>query len=284
MSLINSVSDKRMIIYVVIVIVCIIIIGVSVYFHFFYSNEKPSLLINVDGTTISADTEYERLKTGFNSRFSNSVIKDKQSVENVLKMDNTKDLVYTMYEIKLYSENKFDININIPAININSDVAKKINTEIDNIFGSKANSVVQSKEALSIYNIDYVAYLNGNILSLVIKATLKELDYQQRVIIKTYNYNIATNEEVSLQTLMTRKNLDRNYVYNKIIKEIDEVNFHNEALAKVGYDILIRDRNDSRYEIENTDTFFIDTNDYLYLIYAYGNNTFTSEMDIIIFN
>lgn len=40
---------------------------------------------------------------------------------------------------------------------------------------------------------------------------------------------------------------------------------------------------DKIYKIENTSTFFLDKDNYLYIIYAYGNNNFTSEMDIIIF-
>ena len=37
------------------------------------------------------------------------------------------------------------------------------------------------------------------------------------------------------------------------------------------------------YELENTTNFFLDKDNYLYVVYAYGNSNFTSEMDIIIF-
>lgn len=188
-----------------------------------------------------------------------------------------------MYQIDLYSENKYDINLNIPVININSVVAKNINKEIDNIFGTKANSVIQSKGSLSVYNLDYVAYLNDDILSLVIKATLKEQDYPQRVIIKTYNYNISTDKEVTLGSMLVKKNLNKNDVYNKVIEEIETVISNNKAFYELGYETFKRNKNDERYLPENTDTFFIDQNDYLYLIYAYGNNNFTSEMDMVIF-
>lgn len=283
MSFMNSISSKRLVIYAMISIVCVVAIGLAIYFQFFYV-EDNGLNWNANGDNeVSKDAEYERLRTDFNSIFNNSVRKVAGEDEAIEKIDATKDIVYTMYLIDLYSEDKYDINLNLPVLNINHDNAKKINEEIDQIFGSKTNDVVQSREALSIYNLDYVAYLKNDILSLVIKATLKELDYQQRVIVKTYNYDVVKNEEVSLGQLLLNKNLDKNEVYQTVIDEIDEVISENEALAQTGYEVFKRDRNDSRYLLENTDTFFIDQNDYLYLIYAYGNNNFTSEIDIVIF-
>lgn len=279
----NNISSKRLLIYALIAIICVTVIGLAIYFQFFYV-EKKSFNWNNGGSNEGSNiAEFEQLRTNFNSTFNNSVRKTIDEGENVEKIDNTKDIVYTMYQIDLYNENKYDINLNIPVININHDNAKDINKEIDEIFGSKTNSVVQSTEALSIYNLDYVAYLNNDILSLVIKATLKELDYPQRVIIKTYNYDIVKNEEVTLGQLLINKNLDKNEVYETVINNINEIISENEALAQTGYEVFKRDKNDKRYLLENTDTFFIDQNDNLYLIYAYGNNDFTSELDMIIF-
>ncbi len=194
-----------------------------------------------------------------------------------------KDIVFTMYDIELHSENKYDININIPSINIDSDAALKINQEIDNIFGKKANSVVQAQNGKSIYNLDYVAFLKDNVLSLVIKSTLKEPDHPQRLIIKTYNYDLSTNSELTLGNFFYKKNLEKNDVYNKVVDEIEKVIKQNEALAAAGFQVLNRSKTDKRYLPENTDTFFMDLNDNLYLIYPYGNGNYTSEMDIIIF-
>ena len=280
----NSIGTKRLVIYALIAIICVIVIGIAVYFQFFYSSDKQYRIEDIDGTEISENSKVEQIKTEFNSTFNNSIrIALGEDVEEVKKIDNTKDLVYTMYKIDMYSENNYDININLPVINIDSEVAKKINKEIDNTFGKKTNSVVQSKGVLSIYNIDYVAYLKDNILSLVIKATLKELDYPQRVIIKTYNYNVLTNQEVTLGTLLLKKGLDKNKVYEKVQEEISEIIEKNEAFAQQGYEVFKRYINDEMYLPINTEMFFMDINDRLYLIYAYGNKNFTSEMDIVIF-
>ena len=276
-------SNKRIIIYAVIAVLCVIIIGGSVYFQFFYSVDRPILFSGEETKKADEIAETEELKLNFNRIFNNSLKQGYGDITNINKIDESKDIIYAMYVINLHSENKYDINLNLPRININSSTAKKINKEIDNIFGSKANSVVQSNDSLSIYNVDYVAYLQDNVLSLIIKSTLKEGNYPQRVIIKTYNYDIATDSEIGLGSFFLKKNLNKNDVYKKVIDEIDKVNSQNDALTQVGLDAFKRDRNDKRYLPENTDTYFIDLHNNLYLIYAYGNNSFTSELDMVIF-
>ncbi len=283
MSILNNISNKQILIYSAITILCVILIGVSVYFQFFYSKDRPVGLFEDVNADKSIEVETEELKLGFNNIFNNSLKKDNNGIYNIKKMQLDKEIVLTMYDIELHSENKYDINIKIPLINIDSDVAKKINKEIDDIFGRKANSIVQSKDGSNIYNLDYVAFLKGNILSLVIKSTLKEANHPQRVIIKTYNYDISTDTEVNLGTFLLKKNLNKNDVYNKVVEEIEKSISQNEALAQAGFEVFTRKKEDTRSLPENTEVFFMDLNDNLYLIYPYGNGNYTSEMDMIIF-
>lgn len=52
----------------------------------------------------------------------------------------------------------------------------------------------------------------------------------------------------------------------------------------MGYsNIYTRDLNNDMYKIANSKTFFLGENGKLYIIYAYGNQNFTSEMDIVLF-
>ena len=81
---------------------------------------------------------------------------------------------------------------------------------------------------------------------------------------------------------MLKKNLNKNDVYKKVISEIDKVISQNEALSQSGFELYKRNKDDKRYLPENTNTFFMDLNNNLYLIYAYGNNNFTSELDMVI--
>ena len=68
-----------------------------------------------------------------------------------------------------------------------------------------------------------------------------------------------------------------------------------EAVKKKRYEMLISDVNKKSnkiseyflnseiYKIENTQNFFLTQDGYVYIVYAYGNNDYTNEMDIIIF-
>ena len=51
----------------------------------------------------------------------------------------------------------------------------------------------------------------------------------------------------------------------------------------MGYNIFDRDYKSALYKMQNTTGFFLGEQGYLYLIYAYGNQNFTSEMDLIVF-
>jgi hypothetical protein len=277
-------GNKRVYMFAGIAIVCVIILGLAVYFQFFFSNASKKIIFGgSNNDTPSDEVKYDNLKTAFYSSFNNSVRRINNEMVDIEKVDATKDVVYTKYNIDIYADERYDINVNIPYINLAGDIVDNINKEIDNLFGSKVNDVVKSRESLSTYNIDYVAFINGDIISLVIKATLKELDYPQRLIVKTYNYDVAKKREVPLESLINSARLSKEQMQEKIYNEIRKEIKQNEALAQAGYQLYTRKIEDEMYKIENTKTFCIDQNDYIYIIYAYGNSNFTSEMDLIIF-
>ena len=67
-------------------------------------------------------------------------------------------------------ENKYEIQICIPTINIKNEKALDINKQIASVFYEKANSIIENSEdeeseGKSIYTVSYTAYLNENILS-----------------------------------------------------------------------------------------------------------------------
>ena len=154
-------------------------------------------------------------------------------------------------------------------------------------FVSKANDVIsqQDNKVRTIYNVDYAAYVNDNILSLVIRSTLREGNSAQRVIIRTYNYNLSTNQEVSLLDLITMKMLNRDDVNNKIIQVVTAENEEAENLQSMGYNtVFVRDLESDMYNMDNASTYFLGPNKELYIIYPYGNGDYTSEMDVILFD
>ena len=60
----------------------------------------------------------------------------------------------------------------------------------------------------------------------------------------------------------------------KLLKEATKVQIS-------GYQTYTRDLNDDIYKITNISTFFIGQDGKIRIVFAYGNNNFTSEMDII---
>ena len=57
----------------------------------------------------------------------------------------------------------------------------------------------------TIYNLDYIAYTNENILSLAIMGTIKEGDNPQRIIVQTYNYDLETEKDVTVKEILDKK-------------------------------------------------------------------------------
>lgn len=275
-------ESKKIILYAVIAIVAVMLIGAGVYFFVFQGTGNLPI-ISEEKEDDDRKAIYEELRNNFNVSFSNSVKKSVTMSSEPEKVDSSKEIVYSKYDINLFSEGKYQMKASIPYINLHGDEIDKINTEIDQIFGSKVNSIIQSKEVLSIYSVDYVAYLNDDMLSLIIRATLKENDNPQRVIIKTYNYSFTRKEQVYLGTLLLRNGLDKQDVQDKINTTIEEIALINEGLEASGYTVHKRDLRSNMYKLENIDTYFVDQNDFLYIVFAYGNKKYTSELDLVIF-
>ena len=132
-----------------------------------------------------------------------------------------------------------------------------------------------------IYTVEYAATVENDILSLIIKSNLKEGANPQRLIVLTFNYDLKNNKEVTLEEIIQKKELKFTDVQNKINEEIKQQQNRVNGLKELGYSIFERDVNNSMYKISDTKEFFI-KDDKIYIIYAYGNDALTSEMDLII--
>ena len=74
---------------------------------------------------------------------------------------------------------------------------------------------------------------NANILSMIISATLKEGDNAQREIIKTYNYNLSSNEKLTINEVLEYRNLSSNYVQSEILKTSEKYDNLFEELDRL---------------------------------------------------
>lgn len=274
------------IIYVIISIICVISIIIGVFEQFF--NKKD------DNTNISTNGKVEEpieqikektmeeIKDEFNAIFINSFSSEGKDISDIERINKEKNIVYAAYNIQ--QENDFfNIDLNIPVINIKGDIPKEFNKITQEVFVKKANEVMENTNVSEkiIYSIDYAAYINGDILSVIIKSSLKQGNNPQRIIVQTYNYNIKTKEKVTLSNIIEQKNIDEQKLKSKIDRALQIVKREEEILTQSGYSVYVRDLNSDVYKLENITNFFLDNDEKLYIIFAYGNQNFTSELDIV---
>lgn len=284
---------KRTIIYISIAIICVIAIILGVYYEVF---ENTPTIINsntiVDNTIDNnkVDDEIddpEELKTEFYELFNNSFDDQGYDVTTIEKLEGfeEQEIIFAAYNIKEEKDEKYSVNINLPVFNVKGDVAANFNSITQSLFANKANDVLSQTTQYTIYDVEYVAYLNENILSLIIKSTLKEGSNPQRIIVQTYNYDIETGKEVTLNEVLDSKLILQKDVNKKIERQVEEANRQAEevaeALIQSGQAVYRRDTNNAMYVTDNVRHFFIGLDGEIYIVYPYGNSDFTSEIDII---
>lgn len=269
--------------YILIAIFCVFAIIAGVYAQFIEGGTRHSENTNNENIVV-AEKDRETIKAEFNDLFTNTINLNGRDTTGITKLKSDQEIIYALD--KTESTEAYEIDIHVPVVNIKSDVASSFNKVTQAVFANKANEILKKTDTTTktLYNIDYVAYVNEDILSVVIKSTLKEGQSAQRVIVQTYNYNLSTGAEVKLNDLVTKKALNKDEVNNKIKSVVQEADNEAKVIASAGYnEVFSRDLNSSMYTVDNSGTFFLGDNQKLYIIYAYGNQNFTSEMDIILF-
>ena len=273
--------DKNKITYVSISAVCILAIIAAIFAQIDLNSGKKNHNNNNNSVTEETKTQ-EELKKEFNSLFNNTINTNNYNTSAINKQDENKEIVYTAYDIEKAEENKYEVDIHLPVFNINSSVTSGFNSITQKVFADKATEVLNNNNGSTIiYSIDYTGYINGDTLSLIIRSTLKEGTNAQRVIVQTYNYNLQTDKEVSIYDAIEQRGVAQSSVSSKITSQITQAIKEANSIQISGFDTYKRDINSDIYHLDKTDNFFIGKEGKLYIIYAYGNNNFTSEMDII---
>lgn len=271
-------SKKTIAIYVIAIFICVLAITIVVSMQVL-GNDLINSIFGIQSRELKTEEQENLLKQGFDNLFTNTLEEDLQY--DVPKIEQENDLVYTKYKVQEKNDPNYDLNLYIPYINIEDETIKKYNAEINDIFVAKANSVYQTSNENIIYSIQYKANIENGILSLIIKTILKEGANPQQLVIQTYNYDIINKKEITLEDAINILGADSTAVQNKILTEIQTEERKAEDLKELGYNIFERNSKSDIYKIENSKQFFIYENN-LYIIYAYGNDLLTSEMDIVI--
>ena len=276
-------GKNKVLFFVVLALVCIIAMCLAIYTQFFYKySETDPLMIGVNIGSQKTAEELATLEANFNSLFQNGLKVNSENV-NIEKNREESDLVYSMYKIENTDENYYMVNAVIPTINIKSQKVSELNESIKSEFYDKANNIMRQSDEFIVYNVTYQAFVNEDIVSVVIKATLKEGNKAEKVSIKTYNYSMSADRQVSLKDLVELKKTTVATVQSTINSEIKTAYNNAKIIAAEYGNLYERDLNSDIYKVENTTTFFLTDDGYVYVIYAYGNKDYTNEMDIVIF-
>ncbi len=264
-------------------LICIMALCIGIYIQFFYKYaETDPLMIGINIGSQKTAEELAALEVDFNNLFQNKLNIKSENV-NIEKIKEENELVYSLYQLENSDENYYIVNATIPTININSEKVNEINNSIRTEFYDKANTIMRQTEQFVVYNVTYQAYINEDIVSVVIKSSLKEGTKAEKVSIKTYNYSMSADRLVSLEDLIELKKTTVSAVQDTINDEIKIADTNAKIIAADYGNLYERDLNSDIYKVENATTFFLTDDGYVYIVYAYGNTDYTNEMDIVIF-
>lgn len=282
---VSKLSGKnKLLFFVVIAMLCILAISIGIYTQFFYKySETDPLMIGINTSSEKTAEELQLLEANFNALFINKLKVNSENVNITPKLDEGKDLLYTGYKLKNEDENFFSVNATIPLLNIDTEKAKEINKAIKAEFHEKANSVMRQQDVYTVYNVNYVAYVNNDILSVAIKSSLKEGNKTEKVSIKTYCYSLSAGRQITLKELIELKEKTVESVQSTINSEIKTAYNNAKIIAAEYGNLYERDLNSDMYKVENAVTYFLTDDGYVYVLYPYGNQDYTNEMDIVIF-
>ena len=276
----ENMGVRSVIIYTISISACIIAIVIVCLSIYYGSDELDRLMAGAGSGLSQEDEEYQLLASNFDDIFQNTLEEYTTDI-NIKKVDEGQELVYTYYTKDEAKENSYDMNLNIPYINIDNEIIAAYNEEIKQTYEEKAENTLQSENGNIIYTLQYEATIENDILSLIIRSNLKEGSSAQRLIIQTFNYDLKNNKEISLEEMIRLKQFNLNEVQNKINEEIKLESQRVEDLRTLGYAVFERNPEDEMYKIENSRDFFVKDGN-IYIIYAYGNENLTTEMDLVI--
>ncbi len=147
---------------------------------------------------------------------------------SVSKISSDKDPVYDQYaKGGSYTDscgNKDEFSYHVPAINIDSAATAAINSEIQAYCMNYINgdlSNMSSGCSIEFNKVGYSYYVNGNILSLIIKVNYVDDDYIEY---KTYNISTYTGNTVTGSNLLEYKNV-RPPIFLSTVKAKAEIEF-----------------------------------------------------------
>ncbi len=275
---------RKYLFFIALILVCIVALCLGIYAQFFYKySDTDAFMIGINIGSQKNAEEIDALKSNFNSLFINDLVGENENPGiDRLRTENN-NLVFTTYNLVNEDENYYSVNAQIPFLNIDSEKAQEINAEIKTEFYDIANNVMRRTEGNTIYTVSYASFINKDIISIAIKSSLKEEGKSEKLSVKTYNYSISEERLLPLTDLIKLKETTVDKVQNTINNDIKIAYNNARIIAEEFGNLYERDLSSDIYKVEKATTFFLTQEGYVYVVYAYGNNDYTNEMDVIIF-
>ncbi len=277
------IDRNKYIFFILVALICVMSLSLGIYIQFFYKySDIDPLMIGINIGAKKTAEEYAFLESNFDGLFNNK-LQGNEEEARVEKLENSKELVYTAYHLVNEDETYYNVNAQIPILNIDSEVAKKVNTQIRDEYYNQANSIMRQTQGNTVYTVTYASYINSDILSMVIKSSLKEQGKSEKVTIKTYTYSLKRENLVSLQELIGMKKTTPEIVQKTIHDEVKKAYENAKIIASEYGNLYERDLKSERYDIKNANVYFLTDDGHVYIVYPYGNEDYTNERDIVIF-
>lgn len=179
-------------------------------------------------------------------------VEDIKLLKNIKKIDPSKDIVYTVEEYKSTTNGD---NYKYPAINIDADNVKQINSEIENLYGFKASDYSTNGFILSPETEEsgYKYYINGHILSLVVYNGGNDSVWST-----AYNINLQDYSTINSDVLLQEKGLNKDEViakaYESAEKKMQEVIENDKTAVGSYWDTMYPVSETSTWEAEMKDS------------------------------
>lgn len=272
-----KVRKRDIVIYTICIIICVVALTIVVTMQVL-GEGITNKVFHTNKLQIASEEEQLKLRTDFENMFTNKI---EGKIENVEKKDESKDIIFTVYENEDNISENYTLNVHIPNFNIKDENIEELNNKISTEYKQKVNQILNNKGNQIIYSVEYSAYIENEIIFLIIRSNLKESNNAQKQMVYTYNYDLKNKKEITLENIIEKLKYNKNYVQKAIQNYIEEQEKNSKSLKNLGYGIYVRNSKDEMYKIENTKNFFVKNNK-IYIIYPYGNTSATSEMDIVI--
>ena len=227
--------------------------------------------------------QYDMFRIAFRNRsiFDNRV---HNNMGNAFGLDiDYRELVEVAYDIVGVEPGNFDMNIQIPRINIDDERIHAINENIRNTYIPEIIDFGTDASIDVTLNISYVAYINEGVLSVVINSLLTEgVGSPQRLIIRTINIDLDTFEILDLEEVLRRQGINIEELQARIDREIEDVARGQEGLDGEDVSVFLRNPNDLMYRVENINNFFVGEEGHLFIVFSYGNSADTNMFDLVV--